>query len=192
VRSPRRPLWLVYLVLASCLTTACGSTDEPDREAATSLGPPEGYVPGERPERFTIVPDDYHVPYAGTAEDGRRFFLSEELFGGAGAGTSYVALFLWQSDGTFDELRVDEVARPEGVPPGQAAPAGAEDLVEARLAELGDYALEPIVVEPFTRKVDGVVFGWRVVEDAGSFYVNIEPGDFIAYYEPWDGLEYDT
>jgi hypothetical protein len=25
------------------------------------------------PTRFTIRPDDYHVPYAGTAEDGRRF-----------------------------------------------------------------------------------------------------------------------
>jgi len=34
----------------------------------------------EAPTRFTIRPDDYHVPYAGTAEDGRRFFLSEELF----------------------------------------------------------------------------------------------------------------
>lgn len=22
--------------------------------------------------------------------------------------------------------------------------------------------------------------------------INIEPGDFIAYYAPWDGLEYDT
>jgi hypothetical protein len=31
------------------------------------------------PQRFTIVPDNYHVPYAGTA-DGRRFFLSDELF----------------------------------------------------------------------------------------------------------------
>jgi hypothetical protein len=26
---------------------------------------------GEAPTRFTIRPDDYHVPYAGTAEDGR-------------------------------------------------------------------------------------------------------------------------
>ncbi|MFD7156464.1 hypothetical protein ACFV9C_17825 [Kribbella sp. NPDC059898] len=32
------------------------------------------------PKRFRIVPDDYHVPYAGTAQDGRKFFLSDELF----------------------------------------------------------------------------------------------------------------
>jgi hypothetical protein len=33
------------------------------------------------------------------------------------------------------------------------------------LAELGRYVLEPI---------------------------EVEPGNFIAYYEPWDGLDYDT
>jgi hypothetical protein len=65
------------------------------------------------PARFRIVPDDYHVPYAGTAEDGRRFFLSDELFDEASA---YVGLFLWKADGTFDEVRVDRVTRPEGLP----------------------------------------------------------------------------
>jgi len=149
----------------------------------------------EAPRRFTIVPDDYHVPYAGTAEDGRKFFLSEELFSyeTASDGAGYVGLFLWKADGTFDEVRVDRVPRPDGVPPGQAASAGADGLVAGRLAELGDYVLEPIEVEPFTEKVHGVTFGWKVGRyDSGEYYINIQPGDFIAYYEPWDGLEYDT
>ena len=145
------------------------------------------------PERFTIVPDDYHVPYAGTAEDGRKFFLSDELFTSSGRGAAYVGLFLWNADGTFDEVRVDEVSRPDGLPAGQAGPAGAEDLVKARLAELGDYVLEPIEVEPFTEKVDDVTFGWKVGRyEGGTYYINIEPGNFIAYYAPWDGLDYDT
>ena len=145
----------------------------------------------QAPERFTIVPDDYHVPYAGTAEDGRKFFLSEELF--SIQGQAYVGLFLWNADGTFDEVRVDEVSRPRTLPPGQAGPAGADALVSARLSELGDYVLEPITVEPFTERVDGVTFGWKVGQyEDGSYYLNIEPGNFIAYYEPWDGLEYDT
>ena len=141
------------------------------------------------PERFMIVPDDYHVPYAGTAGDGRRFFLSQELFGGDKA---YVGLYLWNADGTFDQVRVDAVARRKDVPPGQAVPAGADDLVEARLAELGDYVLEPIEVEPFLTEVEGETFGWRIQDFEGVYQINIEPGDFIAYYEPWDGLEYDT
>ena len=140
------------------------------------------------PERFTIRPDDYHVPYAGTAEDGRKFFLSEELF----SSSNYVGLFLWRADGTFDAVRVDAVPRPKGLPPAQAAPAGATALIDARLDELGDYVLEPIRVEPFVTRVDGVDFGWKVVQFEGVYSINIEPGDFIAYYEPWDGFEYDT
>ncbi|HEY3558169.1 MAG TPA: hypothetical protein VGL05_11930 [Kribbella sp.] len=88
----------------------------------------------QAPERFTIVPDDYHVPYAGTAEDGRKFFLSDELFT---PGSGYVGLFLWKADGTFDEVLVDEVRRADGVPPAQAASAGADQLVDSRLADLG-------------------------------------------------------
>ena len=146
----------------------------------------------EAPERFTIVPDDWHVPYAGTAQDGRRFFLSEELFDPGGSG--YVGLFLWDRDGRFEEIRVDEVPRPDGLPPGQAWPAGAHEIVAARLAELGNFVLEPITVEPFTTLVDGVTFGWAVGRygKSGPFSINVEPGNFICYYAPWNGLVYDT
>jgi hypothetical protein len=176
---------LVIGLAAVVLLTGCGVS------AGYRDGGGASYVPGQRPERFTIVPDDYHVPYAGTAADGRRFFLSEELFSFRGS-RSYVGLFLWNADGSFAEVKVDEVTRPDGVPPGQAVPAGAEELVAARLAELGDYVLEPIEVEPFLAEVDGVKFGWRVSRFEGEYGINIEPGDFIAYYEPWDGLDYDT
>jgi len=144
----------------------------------------------EAPNRFTIRPDDYHVPYAGTAEDGRRFFLSEELFSDD---TGWVGLFLWKADGTFDEVQVTASGRATGLPPGQAGHAASGGLIQARLAELGEYVLEPITVEPFTQEVDGTEFGWKVDRyDDGIYYINIEPGDFICYYAPWDGYEYDT
>lgn len=143
------------------------------------------------PTRFTIRPDDYHVPYAGTAQDGRKFFLSEELFS-FDTQAAWVGLFLWKADGSFDEVRVDSVARDAAAPPGQAAPAGASEIVKKRLGELGSYRLEPITVAPFLTTVNGVEFGWRVNDYDGEPAVNIEPGDFICYYEPWDGYEYDT
>jgi hypothetical protein len=175
------------VVLAVALV-GCAS---PSTQRADSPPPQDGRVVEERPERFTIAPDDYHVPYAGTAEDGRKFFLSEELFEPGGA--AYVGLFLWKADGTFDEVVVEEVSRPRGLPPGQAGRAGAKAIVDARLNALGDYVLEPVEVEPFTKKIDGVTFGWKVGQyDDGSYYINIEPGNFIAYYAPWDGLGYDT
>ena len=179
------------MLMLVAVLTGCAMPSEDTAEVAPQQGDRREKVVDQAPERFTIVPDDYHVPYAGTAEDGRRFFLSEELF--SLEGQAYVGLFLWNADGTFDEVRVDEATRPRGLPPGQAGPAGADALVKARLAELGDYVLEPIKVEPFTEKVDGVTFGWKVGQyDDGSYYINIEPGNFIAYYEPWDGLGYDT
>lgn len=146
-------------------------------------------MPGA-PNRITIRPDDYHVPYAGTAGDGRKFFLSDELFT---ADASYVGLFLWTADGAFDSVQVDSLSRPSNVPPGQAAPGvDGDEVVQTRLKQLGKYVLEPIEVAPFLRTVDGVEFGWRFEVFEGTATVNIEPGDFIAYYEPWDGYEYDT
>jgi hypothetical protein len=55
-----------------------------------------------------------------------------------------------------------------------------------RLAELGEYVLEPIEVEPFTKKVDGVTFGWKVGHFGhGTCSINVEPGDVIAFSAPW-------
>lgn len=177
---------LSSVLAAVAVSTGCSTPVDVDEPAAPT---------GERPERFTIAPDDYHVPYAGTAEDGRKFFLSDELFDHTGVADSaaFVGLFLWHADGTFAEVRVDRVDRASGLPPGQAFSAGADDLVARRLSELGDYTIEPITVEPFTTVVDGVVFGWEVDQyDDGTYFIGIRPGDFIVYYEPWDGLEYDT
>lgn len=179
---------LVGAVLASVLTLVTGCAGAEDAGETDGAETP--------PQRFTIAPDDYHVPYAGTAQDGRRFFLSDELFDAEGNGgelTSYVGLFLWNPDGTFDEVRVDAVDRPEGLPPGQAGSSDADDLVAARLRELGTYELGAITVEPFTTSVDGVEFGWEVSRyDDGTYAVGVRPGDFIVYYAPWDGEEYDT
>ncbi|WP_418063551.1 hypothetical protein [Pimelobacter simplex] len=155
-------LALVSLIIAA---SACSST--PD---------------GEPPTRFTIRPDDYHVPYAGTAADGRRFFLSEELGTPEDPDTWYVGLFLWHPDGTFDEVVAERVA---------TVPAS-DRLRETYLASLGDYVLEPVEVTPFTTEIDGITFGWAVSEYEGIWSINIEPGDFIAYNEPWDGVDYDT
>lgn len=142
------------------------------------------------PDRFTIRPDDYHVPYAGTAEDGRRFLLSRELFD---SHHSYIGLFLWNADGTFDRAEVTPVDRPRGVPPGMAGKSGPDEQVRDTLASLGDFTLEPIAVEPFLVEKQGTEFGWKAGHyDDGTAYLNIEPGNFICYYAPWDGYDYDT
>lgn len=179
------------LVVAAVLAALTSCSHTPPPSGAPASHQPSAARPEPVPSRFTIRPDDYHVPYAGTAEDGRRFFLSQELFVPGGA--AYVGLFLWHHDGSFDRVEVVEVRRPRGLPPGQAGAAGSQHLVDRTLAELGDYRLEPVDVEPFLTTVDGVRFGWQAGHyDDGTAYLNIEPGDFIAYYAPWDGRDYDT
>ena len=141
------------------------------------------------PFRIRLVPDIFHVRYAGTAADGRRFFLSDKLFDGD---RQFVAVFLWRSDGEFDELRVDTVPRTERGPIGQLLRWDARPFVRARLAELRPIVREPISVAPFEETRDGVRFGFIERELDGQPDVYVSPGDFIAYYPPWDGLEYDT
>jgi hypothetical protein len=174
----------------------------PSVNSAGSL-PYDDLMPADRatfpdgtPNRFTIVPDDYHVPFAGTTGDGRRFFLSEELFGSADADdemSSFIGVFFWNADGTFHSIDVTAVKRPTGIPMAQAVPAASADALRQAILQLGDYVLEPIDVEPFAEVVRGVTFGF-VPEDFGDGEISIivEPGNFIAYYEPWDGEEYDT
>lgn len=189
----RRPFALIAALVA--LVSGCGGSQDGDRLASAETRS-DAKNHGSAPNRFTIVPDDYHVPYAGTAEDGRKFFLSDELFdfdSRSQEPTGYVGLFLWNADGTFSEVRVDRVSRPDDVPPDQAASANSEEVVKKRLGELGKYKLEPITVEPFMQNVDGVPFGWKVGQyEDSEYHISIVPGDFIVYYEPWDGHEYDT
>ncbi|MGZ0150386.1 hypothetical protein ACXJJ3_25235 [Kribbella sp. WER1] len=77
---------LLVVALTGCTSVNPASesartpTTEPTFDA-TSEWTPEPTVE-VAPRRFRIVPDDYHVPSAGTAEDGRKLFLSEELFSG--------------------------------------------------------------------------------------------------------------
>jgi len=152
-------------------------------------------TPAGEPSRITIRPDDYHVPYAGEAEDGRFFFLSDELFGGGSAteaAKQFVALFLWKADGSFDSVEVSEVTRRTDLPPAQAGHATDDTQLDAYLAQLGEYRLAAITVAPFSREVGGIVFGFVPQKYDGMWTVNIQPGDFISYYAPWDGYEYDT
>ncbi|HEX4443205.1 MAG TPA: hypothetical protein VHZ81_06510 [Galbitalea sp.] len=152
--------------------------------------------PSGTPVRFTIIPDDYHVPFAGRTGDGKLFFLSNELFGvpaSTGEPSSFIGLFLWNADGSFDQVMYEAVARPTRLPSAQAVPGGAEDAFNRWILSLGDYVLEEIQVAPFAVEFDGVTFGFVPNEiDEDLISVNVEPGDFMAYYEPWDGEEYDT
>lgn len=136
------------------------------------------------PERLTIVPDDYHAQDVGIAADGRQFFLTTPFVPG---GSEYVALYLWTPEGEFDQATILGFG-PRETLDLEARRAARDDL----LAGLGAYELAEISVAPFSTEFDGERFGLIPTEYEGITSVNALPGDYMAFFEPWDLGEYDT
>jgi hypothetical protein len=71
----------------------------------------------------------------------------------------------------------------------------AELLFELRLSELGDVEFGRIEIAPFQVERFGTTFGLipRPPEDEGdSWWVEMQPGNYMAFHEPFDSGEYDT
>lgn len=135
------------------------------------------------PDRFTIEPDDYHAQLVGTAGDGRRFFITTPFE----PDNEFVALFLWNADGSFDSVDVDAFGLRE-----MLAENDHQDALERRVARLGDFTIEPISVAPFAVESHGTTFGFVPEDYEGHVSVVLRPGNYMAYSEPWDSGEYDT
>lgn len=93
--------------------------------------------------------------------------------------------------GTRKQLTGDQ----ESVPPGNVQPSTQQEAhLTALLKGLGEISFEDISVRPFQVERHGVSFGLipdEPEEDEEPMYVCLEPGNYMAFCEPWDG-EYDT
>ena len=154
------------------------------------------------PEKILILHDDYHARHIGRTSDGRQFFLTQAFESAIGdsPGREFVALFLFDDDGSLIEDRIDELGTRQeldldGRPPGNKASGSTiDDAIERRLAELGTVAFGDIEIRPFGVDRLGTTFGFLPVEpeeDGEEWCVEFHPGNFMAFYPPWDG-EYDT
>lgn len=144
------------------------------------------------PELVAIDPDDYHAEHVGRTADGRQFFLTtpfEPGFAGR-AGGEFIALYLFDAAGQLIESKIDELGPRATVDEGAA-----RESYERRLHELGEVTLERIVVAPFAVERFGTTFGLvlRVPDDDGDRWaVEAQPGNYMAFFEPWDSGVYDT
>jgi hypothetical protein len=71
----------------------------------------------------------------------------------------------------------------------------ARQLLDKRMAELGQVEYGRIEVQPFAIERFATKFGLvpRAPEEAGeSWWVELQPGNYMAFHEPWDSGEYDT
>jgi|GEM_PF-564295 len=144
------------------------------------------------PELVAIEHDDYHAKHIGHTTDGRQFFLTTPFVPAVGgnAGREFIALYLFNAEGHFLDAHIDDLG-----PRASLDRGAAESLHSQRLAELGDVSYARIEVQPFQIERFGTTFGLvlRVPEDKEDVWaVEAQPGNYMAFFEPFDSGEYDT
>jgi predicted DNA-binding WGR domain protein len=151
------------------------------------------YRKGLPPKLIRINHDDDLACHVGKTKTGEQFFLTMPFAPAMGKdpGGSYIALYLFDEYGAFKEAQIQ-----------QSRPTRSEDqaLIASLLQSLGDYRYTDIKVSPFATEAFGRRFGLifdpgEVGDDADddeqSVWVTAEPGNYMAFYPPWDG-DYDT
>ena len=145
-----------------------------------------------KPVRIAIEHDDYHAEHIGRTGDGRQFFLTTPFAPAIGdrQGSEYVALFIFDADGTLIDAKIDDFG-----PRDTLDDAKRRACFDSRLQELGEVTFERIEVKPFVVERFGTPFGLvpREPEDEDDVWaVEMQPGNYMAFFEPWDSGEYDT
>jgi hypothetical protein len=145
----------------------------------------------QRPDLIAIEHDDYHAEHVGHTADGKQFFLTTPFVPSSNeGGGEYIALYVFDNAGTLLEARIDEL--------GQRATmdrAERRRLYEKRLLELGEVTYQRINVAPFALERFGTTFGLVVrqpIDKDDVWAVEMQPGNYMAFFEPWDSGIYDT
>ncbi|SBT42210.1 hypothetical protein [Micromonospora narathiwatensis] len=147
------------------------------------------------PRLIAIDHDDYHAEHVGHTADGRQFFLTTPFEPGdpeTGGGAEFVARYLFDASGRLLDAAIDAFG-PRHLMDRDAR----RRTYEARLAELGPVTFDRIEVAPFAVQRFDTTFGLlpRPPEDEDeddSWWVELHPGNYMAFTEPWDSGEYDT
>jgi hypothetical protein len=130
--------------------------------------------------------------YVGRTANGRQFILTTpfEPASSRRKGCEFVALYLFDGEGKLLEAKIEDF--------GPRANLDDEKRREVRdrwLRELGDVTYERIEVAPFAIERFGTTFGLvlREPEDEDDpWAVEMQPGNYMAFFEPWDSGDYDT
>ncbi len=146
----------------------------------------------EKPEKLAIDHDDYHAEHIGRTQANQQFFLTTPFEPAIDdkEGCEYIALYKFDMEGNLLEAIIDSLG-----PRGSYDEDARKEIYLARLYELGDVEYCRIEVKPFSIEREGVNFGLvpREPEDEEDIWaVELLPGNYMAFFEPWDSGEYDT
>jgi hypothetical protein len=144
------------------------------------------------PPLIAIDHDDSYAEHVGRTADGRQFFITTPFLpeNGDDPGREFLAVYLFSREGKFLEARIDDVGTRRALDVDHA-----RDLRAKRLDELQPFEYGRIEVQPFQIERFGTTFGLvpRPPEDEqDGWWVEVLPGNYMAFHEPWDSGEYDT
>jgi hypothetical protein len=145
-----------------------------------------------QPNLIAIEHDEHYAGHVGCLRNGQQFFLTTPFVPatGSGGGREFLALYLFDNGGRFTEARIDDLGTRAALNRDQA-----RSLLEKRLIELGAFEYGRIEVQPFELERFGVKFGLVIrppEEEDDAWAVEAQPGNYMAFFEPWDSGEYDT
>jgi hypothetical protein len=144
------------------------------------------------PKTVALDHDDYYARHVGRTADGRQFFLTNPFVPASGddPGREFLALYLFDQDGTLLEARIVDLGTRDELD---------EDKARARrdemLASLGDVEFCRINVAPFRVERFEVEFGFipqPPEEPDEDWCVIVEPGNYMCFSPPWSRGWYDT
>jgi len=147
---------------------------------------------GNPPKLIAIDHDDHHAEHVGCTADGRQFFLTTPFVpaNDSDPGGEFVALYLFDAAGQLTEAIIDAFG-----PRATLDDTACREVYQRRLAGLGPVSFERIEVAPFSVERHGTTFGLIVREpddEDDEWAVELEPGNYMAFFDPWDSGEYDT
>ena len=138
------------------------------------------------PQIVRIKRDNYQAKHVGRTAGGRQFFLTAPF---VPLERDFVALYLFDADGNLLEFRIDDLGARE-----EFNDERGREIVASRLEGLGEIAFGNIAIKPFSVERFGIEFGLILeapTDDEGQWSATFEPGDYMAFYPPWNG-DYDT
>jgi len=146
----------------------------------------------EPPSLLAIDHDDHCANRVGRTKDGMQVFVTNPFIPALDdePGREFLAIYLFDHEGKLNEARIDDLGTR-----AELDREAARKLVELRMAELGPIDYGRIEVQPFALERFGTTFGLvpRAPEDEDEgWWVELQPGNYMAFHEPWDSGEYDT
>ncbi len=146
------------------------------------------------PKLIAIDNDDYHAEHVGCLLDGRQFILTtpfEPAIGGK-PGCEFAALYLFDEEGELLEARIESFG-----PRSTMNEDLRKSVYSTMLRDLGDVEFCRVEVAPFNVKRFDTEFGLiprppEEDDDDDVWAVEMQPGNYMAFFEPWDSGDYDT